>query len=414
MNIQRYIVVRVLFLSSFLFSVNSFAAELSDIFSVHGFGTIGATKTNDPDMGYRSNISTDNVTYDDWNLASRSLVGVQVNARWNEHWSSAVQFVQQKQPGSTFEDKIQVASVNYMPTPEWVFRLGRSAPRMFMLTDTRNVGFGYLWTHPPIEFYGQLQTTYIDGVLTTYTKQIDDDSLSVSLAAGKATLPMSYPSYNFKADLGESAGLTVEYEHNDWLFRGTASRVVNKYQWADEVREYLDRYSTFVPGTALLSKQLDTHNAKLWFYTLGASYNNPEWVIQSEISRLMATADVIPESISGYLSIGRHIGAFTPYVMYSRIHTTSPDDSLSPDVAYASQYDSQLNYLAQTSLAFINSRFDQSGVAIGVRWDINSKLALKTQWDRKYINAYGGSLEWNINSANKVTDILSLNLDFVF
>jgi len=414
MNILRVIVIFLFLGNCFLFSANCFATELSDIFSVNGFGTIGATKTNDQDSGYRSNISTDNVTYEDWNLASRSLVGVQANANWNEQWGSAVQFVQQKQPDSTFADKIQIASVNYMPTPEWVFRLGRSAPRIFMLTDTRNVGFGYLWTHPPIEFYGQLQTTYIDGISATYTKQFGADFLSVSLVGGKTALLMSYPEGNFTADFGQSTGLTLEYEHDEWLFRGTVSRVVNQNQWISSVREYLNSYSTAVPGAGVVSEQLNTHGAKLWFYTLGASYNSQNWVIQSEISRVTATADVIPDTASGYLSIGRHIGDFTPYVMYSHIHTTSQNDSLPSDVTYASQYDSQLNYLAQTSLAFINSRFDQSGVAIGVRWDINSKLALKTQWDRKYINAYGGNLEWNINSANKVTDILSLNLDFVF
>lgn len=57
------------------------AAAISDQFTLNGFGTLGLTNTNAPDMGYRTSLDTDHVVYDQWNATSRSLVGVQANYR---------------------------------------------------------------------------------------------------------------------------------------------------------------------------------------------------------------------------------------------------------------------------------------------------------------------------------------------
>lgn len=399
-----------------IFSIShSAAAQLSDTFSVNGFGTLGVTKTTDPDMGFRTNISTDNVTNDEWNFASRSLAGVQFSAQWNDSWKSTVQLIQQKQADSTFSDQIQIATIDYMPTREWLIRLGRNAPRIYMLTDTRNVGYGYLWTHPPIEFYGQLQSNYIDGILASYTHPIGADTLTTTFGVGQSGLQNAYPNSIFTADFSRSMAVSMEYEHEAWLFRGSVSAVKNSNQWATLLRDYLDRYSVAFPGAAILSNELDTANTHILFYSLGAAYNDDRWAIQSELGHVNSDNDIVPDSFAGYLSIGHHFGNITPYIMYSKIKTTSTDVNVPADVDYYSQYDSQLNYLAQRSLSYLNSQFDQSGIALGVRWDINSKFAIKTQWDRKYINADGNHLWWNIHdSSKKMIDVFSLNLDFVF
>lgn len=392
------------------------AVELSDTFSVNGFGTLGATKTGSDSLGFRENIATDNVTSGSWNLASRSLLGIQMNASWNPQWISTLQLVQQQRVENNIGDSLQLASISYMPSPEWVLRLGRFSPQVYMLTDTRNVGYVYLWTHPPMEFYGQLQANYNDGVAVSYTKQFDDaDMFRATLSGGRTGMQMSYPGYNFEADFGRAWALTLEYEDEAWQFRGSLSSVTNQNQWASLLRQSLDAYSVALPGAASVSDALNTDDSQLWFYSLGMGYNDTRWTLQSEVSRLNSENDITPDTVAGYLSIGRHIGKFTPYVLYSRIHTTSADYQLPADVSYYAQYDAQLNYLASKSLAFLNSQFDQESIALGVRWDINSHLALKTQWDRKFISPDGNHLWWHIDSSNSSTeDIFTINLDFIF
>jgi hypothetical protein len=394
------------------------AVELSDQVTVNGFGTLGATKTTNDTLGFRPNISDDNVTFEQWNLASRSLAGVQMNVAWDPQWSSAIQLVHQKRVENSLQDSIQLATVSYLPTPEWAIRIGRHSPRVYMLTDTRNVGYGYLWTHPPMEFYGQLQTTYIDGLEIGYTRQFDDaDMLRATLCGGKTDMWMAYPGYSFEADFGQSVGLTLEFEHQAWTFRGSASVVNNQNQWVDQLlRQPWNQYNAAgLSGAASVADALDTEATLMAFYSLGIAYNDQNWIIQSELSRLNAESKIVPDTVAGYLSIGRHINEFTPYIMYSRIHTSSSDYSLPADVSYYAQYSNQLNYLANTSLLFLNSRFDQEGVAAGVRWDINSHLALKTQWDRKFISAGGNHLWWNTGGTDSsVEDIFTINLDFVF
>jgi hypothetical protein len=59
---------------------------------------------------------------------------------------------------------------------------------------------------------------------------------------------------------------------------------------------------------------------------------------------------------------------------------------------------------------------DQKTISIGTRWDITSDIALKTQWDRTWVDPYGSYL-FDVKSiqANKETvNRYTLTVDFVF
>jgi hypothetical protein len=57
---------------------------------------------------------------------------------------------------------------------------------------------------------------------------------------------------------------------------------------------------------------------------------------------------------------------------------------------------------------------NQHTVSLGARWDLHPQVALKFQWDRVRIGAYGGRLWANATAQAAEANVTSVLLDFVF
>lgn len=398
-----------LFVVSFLlYAESAHAVQISDKIMLNGFGTIGATKTSSDSLGYRSSLETDNAVYDDWNFASRSLVGVQSNFRFTPEWASTIQLIQQHTTEASFDDAIQLAMITYTPNADWALQVGRFLPKVSMLTDNQNIGYGHLWTHSPVESYGQFLISTADGAEISYTQLIDDDTLKHIFTVVHA--PSTYVTEQQTVDIsGLLFGYTAEYSHADWLFRASIFSDKNRNAWVNQsLMNGLSQASPYWPEAATLYDEMDVQGSHAYLYSLGASYNTSDWQIQSEISQLKTDKQVMLDCISGYLSVGRHIGDFTPYVMYSQVHTTRDPYQLQSDPGV-------FNTLATPALAYLGTQYEQKTMALGVRWDINANLALKTQWERAFVDKRNNVLWWN-NYTGKDQDvnIFTIDLDFTF
>jgi hypothetical protein len=101
---------------------------------------------------------------------------------------------------------------------------------------------------------------------------------------------------------------------------------------------------------------------------------------------------------AGYASLGRRFGALTAFATVSRVQSTNPAlvspawgaaiaPLLGPAVAQQAQF------VAETATASLNaSRRAQRTWSIGTRYDINSRWALKFQWDQIHVDANGVAL----------------------
>jgi hypothetical protein len=384
------------------------AVQISDNVTLNGFATIGATQTSADNLGYRTSLDTDNVVYDDWNFASRSLAGVQGNIHFNPEWASTVQFIEHHTSDNTIDNSVQLAMVSYTPSPEWAFQLGRFSPKISMLTDNMNIGYGHLWTHSPVESYGQFLVSTIDGIDASYIKQIGDDTLKNVLTLGRS--PSTYSTAQTEMSItGQLMGYTAEYTHSDWLFRTSIFTYKHQDAWVNSsLMSGLSQASAYWPEASELYDELDVKGSRAYLYSLGASYNSSDWQIQSEISQLKTDKQAMFDCISGYLSVGRHIGDFTPYVMYSRVHTTSQPYQLQSDPGMFAS-------LATPAVGYLSTQYEQKNIALGVRWDITQNLALKTQWERTFVAAGNNVLWWNNTTGQSHNvDIYTIDLDFMF
>ncbi len=392
------------------------AIELSDDVTLNGFGTFGLTKTTDSEFGYRSGLSNDSPVYQNWDAQSRNIFGLQLNARFNDKLTSTLQVVHQEQYENGLDRHIRIAALNYQLTPDWQVRVGRVSPKGSTFTDARSVSYGYLWTNIPMEYDGQIITKAYDGIEVNYTHQYETATSHTSLGIGKSSMFSGANDTYEKLEFNPIIGLNHEIEFNDYTFRAGISGIKSKSQWLPSLIQGWQQVSTYFPDDAKNALDLlDTEGAMFWVYALGASYDNGDWVIQSEAIKFQSSSGLYHSITSAYLSVGHRFGQFTPYALVSLFDSKSSDFTPSSGYQMAANYSNDLSLLSQgTDLVLRDMK--QKGLGLGVRWDLNEHFALKAQWDRKFVSNVINGMWWKVGliDGDKTIDIFTINLDYVF
>ena len=150
------------------------------------------------------------------------------------------------------------------------------------------------------------------------------------------------------------------------------------------------------------------------------------------------TKSFIADTTGWYGLLGYRVGKFTPFVGYAKLTTdrtsTNPvqtnalADSGGSDTDFdnaAGAVNAYAAVLADGVTTFMASQFvNQKTATLGVRWDVQSGLAVKAQFDRitKDANSVGTFLVPDPTTASgqaftaskKVVNVISLSVDFVF
>lgn len=391
----------------------SSAYQLNDQLSLRGFGSLGATTSTADEMGYRPSLSSSNPVHDgQLDLSARSLLGLQADMVWSDHLSSTVQLVLKDRPEDTLAQAIQLATLSYTPDPHWQLQLGRFSPRAHLLTEYRNVGYGILWAEPPSEFYGPIQSIYVDGLSLTYKHPWQDGTLAWGLDVGTTEiLLVDEASPTVHAKLSPVASLSAEYSDLSWLWRASFSYLHNASDWEGigELRNALQASSGFWPEATDLAQRLHSKDTGIYFVSLGMDYSGQHWGVRSELSSTQSDSELIPDSVASYISLAHFMDEYTPYVRLAHIQPLGSAHTLRTTPP------APLRTLADQALNAVNTDFHQTSLALGIRWDLHPKAALKLQWERSWIKRGGAGLWWNAEQTNQHrVDTLMLNLDFIF
>lgn len=396
----------------------------SSQFRLSGFGTLALTSGGDEELGFRRDLAQEGLFDGDWSLRPDSLVGIQADFQATERFSGAVQLVGKDRVNDSLENSLEWAFLRYRFNADWTARIGRIGFDLFMLSDYRNVGFAYLWTRPPIEFYTPVSFNSFDGADLAWSTTLGDGTLraKVMIATSKSTISVLNTSVDIK--LETIVGGTINWESEHLQLRFSVSD--NKLGEADEyfpstevLGNYLLLASPIWPEAAGISELLKVGDSHIQYYALGAAYNKNAWQIQSEISFFDSQMDIYPASFNGYLSVGYQLGPVTPFIMYAFMNTQEDPVTLPASPVFPSNpgLTEQLALLREgAQLSFDSTRADQNTLSLGARWDIRYDMAVKAQWDYSRVSAYGAGLwdQRNISGAAEEQNTFSINLNFIF
>ncbi len=413
-------------------SVNAQDPSEGSSLRLSGFGTLGLTKADAPpgwgflreftqpahDGGLRADID--------------SRVGLQANLALSERVEAVAQVVvKDRVRGAKAVDSVEWAFVAWRPDAQTTLRVGRLSPNVYFGADLRNVGSAYVPLRPPMEFYGVLPLHWADGADLERTWASGDTRWEARLTGGiysrlsvERVSGLDPQTYMFKS----VAAASLTRLQGGLALKATLARVTIEPGFsaarAQSAQALRDVAALPVPSVAAeaaaLAGSLVLTRGVLTFAALGADYQVGSWRLVAEGARLGGDFGFMNGSY-GYALASRQFGALTPYAMAGRARTRGQpmappgwQGALTPLIGPAAAAQAQTLGAAVVERFVNGSRFDQSSLALGLRWDFQPQVALKMQWERVRVHPNGSGLWANATTQGAVNHVSSVALDFVF
>ncbi|WP_083627649.1 porin [Salinicola sp. MH3R3-1] len=353
-----------------------------------GFGTLGLVHSNQGDAEFIRDISQPKGAEEGWSARTDSLLGAQVGYRLTDELDTVVQGISRYGEDGNYRPEVSWAYLRYRPDPSVQFRVGRLGWDVYQLADSRYVGYAYPWVRPPVDHFGILQLTHIDGGDVTFKQPVGSDLLLLKLYAGRSSSKI-YLIDDLSADFDVDSvyGGHIDYETGSWRFRTSYTEVRSDVDFSGTVADQIEQIPFLgLDADKVLGDIFGFDRIRL--FSLGTLYDHGPLQVQvmwnrSQTSRHEGQID------SGFISVGYRTGRVTPYVVASGVKTSSTN----PD----------------------NSDIDQRTWSLGARYDVTTNMALKAQLDR--IDTRSPGFLWrqaDSDWSGGWSSVFSLGLDFIF
>jgi hypothetical protein len=357
---------------------NTAAAENNEpMVTFSGFGTLGVSHSSmhDGDYTLDSSIPKGAGLSEDWSAGNDSRIAGHLAAQFTPKVTAVLQVVSEYHTPNTYQPEVEWANVKYAFTPDAYIRVGRIALPTFLNSDSRDVGYSYVWIHPPIELYRQLSITHSDGVDAMYRADIGKTEHTIkAIIYGENTLERENSTSTSKDMWGifdtiEYGPTTVHVGYQERLAATTNLQTGVTGAWV--------RYSDL---------------------SVGAQYDPGDWFAVSEWIQRKSTTKISAMYVSG----GYRINKFTPYLTYAQ---NSPGTFL-PGFPPPSANSIRLANRAQST------------ISAGVRWDFMKNTDFKFQYDQVTLSDNSNGFLANVPAGvilyGAKFHVVSAVVDFVF
>lgn len=387
-------------------------------FTWSAYGTLGAVTTNEDRGDYLVDAFkpngpgyTDNVS-----LKVDTRLGGQVVATVTPKLSAVVQVLVQQNHDDSWKPRVEWANMKYQFTDDFAVRAGRIVLPVFMVTDTRRVGYANPWVRPPVEMYSLVPVTNSDGGDLNWRTRFGavKNNLQVTVGRSDSNFPSASGFDAGKAEARRIVGVFDSFEIGSFTGRvsyGEARLTIAAY------RQLFDLYRLFGPPGEAIAEKYGVDNRRVTFTGVGGTYDPGPFFVMGEAARF-DTRSVVGKKSAWYLSGGWRLGKVTPYATYARLkgESTRSDPGINP-----AGLPPQLAAVAIMANTALNRQLgalpQQRTASLGLRWDFASNAALKLQADRVQLGSgsYGtfGNVQPDFPLGSTVS-VYSAAVDFLF
>lgn len=400
--------------------------------SLSGFGTVGVSRTNTdealfnyPGQGGGSDRSA--------SFNPDTKLGLQGTYKATNTLSATAQVLTKYRYDGEYKPDFEWAFAKWQALPSLAVRVGRIGAPFFMVSDFRDVGYANTAIRPPLDVYGQVPVSSVDGGDISYQTNLNTTTLTATLWGGQTKAKYASALRNAGADvepteirLRNQIGLNLQAEFDG----GYALRVGHmqgkltvKTSSLDLLKQGLSPVlaggsGPLAQGLATqLIDALDTTGEKASFTGIGFSVDRDNYVLATEYTMRKVKHGVVSDTTGWYVLGGYRLGSFLPYAVVSRLTVKSANTAMP---ANAGLLGAQVAGGAQSLMN--SDRVAQNTLSAGVRWDFRSGMALKAQFD--HINkpsqsnglflAPDAATSGNFYNNKKNVNVVSVALDFVF
>lgn len=354
-------------------------------FTIRGFGTLGVVHSGTDEAEFIRDVTQPRGPRGGMDAGVDSRLGLQVNFRLGDSWEAVAQGLASRRFDGRFRPEVTWVFLKYQANDHVAARAGRLGFDVYLLADTRNVGYAYLWVRPPVEFFGAIPITSFDGGDVVVRGTSAGGFLSLKVFGGQALgrVPAGVPGREETFDLRGSPlmGLNLDFRRGDWGLRAAWAQLKFKREFNNDSDALLAALRDpglipFAPGAAGLAADLALTDKSARYLSLGLDYQRGSLTSQLSLSRTTSQSLALPTSHAGYLLVGYRLGAWTPFLNVAAVRTT-PVDAVTglPDVP---PFDVLNGGVAQ--LLSVNQS-DQRALSAGLRWDFRRNFSLKAQAD---------------------------------
>jgi len=395
------------------------AGDLYPHWTLSGFGTIGLTRTDTDELAFYRDRSQERPTLDSWKYHTDSRLGIQVDVDFSDSLHATIQWVPREHMGNFYEQNLEWAFLRWAPTPELDIRIGRLGFDSFLLSEYRNVGYAYPWMRPPHEFYANVPISHFDGIDIKKSISLTNGYLSLKAYAGYSSLFQEYASIEID---GPVAGANIVYESENWKIRAgyTFIRRAKEQNFFASDLAYLEMDDEIFPGIKnKLKPVLSIKNNHFHFFTIGAEYDDGNWLINTEASYMDSEEILYNDTANAYLSIGKRLSNLTIYTLFG-ISKTFQDNISIPAVSPDYTEDPLAEEISYYWNSIVNIRStNEKSVSIGLRWDFHPQIAFKSQWSHFWVDQGDTEFLWGMekyqeNYHSHIVNVISFGFDFIF
>lgn len=387
-----------------LMAASSVQASSSDL-NIYGFMSVGVGILDNEDVTIEGFEGEGNFKQD-------TILALQVSKQVNDKTTATGQLV--SRGTDDFETEAAWAFVSYQATENLTARMGRLRIPFFYYSEFLEVGYAYNWVRLPSDVYN-IPFSSFDGVDFTQRFSIGSLDSSIQVNYGRLTDDLNIFEEDYKADLRNIAGISLNSTYGDWGFRlagqrtemtlevvtdsafsalvtnaaaaqfafdnapspatgaalQTAGQALVDAQEGTELRR-IDQAQSAAAGLIALNKQanpaygveaedfsFDGHTAN--FYNAAIMYDNGDYSFITEVTATDYETGLLVDNRAWLASVAKRIGSTTTHLTYS----TSRDVLNSGESGELQKA--------------LNLQGEDKSVTLGMRYDYDVNTALKVE-----------------------------------
>ena len=381
------------------------------------FATLGAVYSDSDHHGYRKSVGSNDAVYSgEIDFKQHTLLGLQIDWSISPNFDAVYQGVLRDLPEASLDKLTTLAFLRYDVNSNWSFRLGRTAPDLFLLTEYRDVDFSYIWATAPNEVYGIIPYRSIDGIDVTYSRRALGGVFKTKLFAGESDADIATSSVVIGVKIEDIIGISLSFDHFNWIVHAKRSQV----QIANELRSNallaatINEIPDFLwPNSQKFVLSLLMKGQEIDYSSLNGQYLWGNWLASAEMSLIKSASMVIPKITSGYAALSYQFN--NAHQFYGIYALTESNNYVFDEPGVNQQVLEEV--IHATSDLFNFYAPNQDTISLGWRWDITSYMASSLQWNYTSLKAAGSTLWLNKPNQHDVAENVNtflLNLTMVY
>lgn len=383
-----------------------FSASEAGDFS--GFATLGLVHSDSDIYGYRRDISEDTGVFDgDIDVKNNSLLGLQFDHLFSSKTDFVIQAVIRHRSKNNLNRTISLAFLRHQLTPHWQVRVGRIAPDLFMLTESRDIDFSYIWATVPKEVYSIIPYRHIDGGDISYERHLDTGKLTTRLFAGSSEGEVIGGGELETVKSEKMLGVSITYDEFEWSIQGKYTRTTFANEAATNlfIRNQIANVPDFIwPNKSTFIPRIGIESKTAKYSAINGQRMFGNWILSAEFSRISSSSELLNKISNYYISAAYQ---FDHHSFYAVLGSSSSDswEFNEPDVA--TQFIPELIHGIEENFNFYSA--NQKSYSLGWRWNASASTSLTFQYTHTKVAEHGSTL-WLVNGphspAGKINSLL--------